>query len=149
MLRVASLAVSFGYPFHDLRVPGCFAQLHCTVPSYPAALHQVSENGFQNGQGLQTRAAWVSGLGWILPPLSNSWINTIIWLYLALNRTPNIDCYWVGGSTQGLGFYGFGFSSGLGEGKDESPPMTDCKWGSSYIAFIALGRRMKLLSIIR
>ena len=33
---------------------------------------------------------------WILPPLSNSWIITIIWLYIALNRTPNIDCYWVG-----------------------------------------------------
>ena len=35
----------------------------------------------------------VLGLGWVLPPLSNSWIM----LYLALNRTPNIDCYWVGG----------------------------------------------------
>ena len=30
------------------------------------------------------------------PPLSNSWIIIIIWLYIALNRTPNIDCYWVG-----------------------------------------------------
>ena len=31
---------------------------------------------------------------------------TIIWLYIARNRTPNIDCYWGegGGSTQGLGF---------------------------------------------
>ena len=28
--------------------------------------------------------------------LSNSWIIHIIWLYIALNRTPNIDCYWVG-----------------------------------------------------
>ena len=27
-------------------------------------------------------------------PPSNSWIIGIIWLYLALNRTPNIDCYW-------------------------------------------------------
>ena len=35
------------------------------------------------------------GLGWILPPLSNSWIIDIIGLYIALNRTPNIDCYWV------------------------------------------------------
>ena len=35
------------------------------------------------------------GLGWVLP-LSNSWIINIIWLYIALNRTPNIDCYWVG-----------------------------------------------------
>ena len=33
---------------------------------------------------------------WILPPLSNSWVILIIWLYIALNRTPNIDCYWVG-----------------------------------------------------
>ena len=36
---------------------------------------------------------------WVLPPLSNSWIMNIIWLYIALNRTPSIDCYW-GGSTQ-------------------------------------------------
>ena len=28
--------------------------------------------------------------------LSNSWILFIIWLFRALNRTPNIDCYWVG-----------------------------------------------------
>ena len=33
---------------------------------------------------------------WVLPPLSNSWIIVIIWLYVALNGTPNIDCYWVG-----------------------------------------------------
>ena len=33
------------------------------------------------------------GLGWVLPPLSNSWIILILWLYVALNRTPNIDCY--------------------------------------------------------
>ena len=36
------------------------------------------------------------GLGWVLPPLSNSWIIIIIWLYVALHRTPNVDCYWVG-----------------------------------------------------
>ena len=35
--------------------------------------------------------------GWVLPPLSNSWmILSMIWLYIALNRTPSIDCYWVG-----------------------------------------------------
>ena len=34
------------------------------------------------------------GIGSVLPPLSNSWIITIIWLYIALDRTPNIDCYW-------------------------------------------------------
>ena len=33
---------------------------------------------------------------WVLPPLSNGWIIIVIWLYIALNRTPNIDCYWVG-----------------------------------------------------
>ena len=36
------------------------------------------------------------GLGWILPPPIDSWIMIIIWLYIAFNRTPNIDCYWVG-----------------------------------------------------
>ena len=37
------------------------------------------------------------GLIWVLPPLSNSWIMKITWLYnIALNRTPNIDCSWVG-----------------------------------------------------
>ena len=39
-------------------------------------------------------------------PLSNSWIMIIIWVYIALHSTPNIDCYW-GGSTQDLGFSGF------------------------------------------
>ena len=37
------------------------------------------------------------GLGSVLPPLSNSWIISIIWLKIALNRTPNTDCYWGGG----------------------------------------------------
>ena len=35
-------------------------------------------------------------LPWVLPPVSNSWKIVIIGLYIALNRTPNIDCYWVG-----------------------------------------------------
>ena len=44
---------------------------------------------------------------WILPPLSNSWIIIIIWLYIAFNRTPNIDCYWVGAVPNlNLGKYG-------------------------------------------
>ena len=61
------------------------------------------------------------GLGSVLPHLSNSWIIIIIGLYIALNRTPNVDCYWGwggGGSTQGLGFResrGSGFrGSGFG-----------------------------------
>ena len=32
----------------------------------------------------------------MLPPLGNCWIIIVIWLYIALNRTPNIDCYWGG-----------------------------------------------------
>ena len=28
--------------------------------------------------------------------VSNSWIRIIMWLYIALKRTPSIDCYWVG-----------------------------------------------------
>ena len=31
------------------------------------------------------------------PPLTNRWIINIIGLYIALHRTPNIDCYWGGG----------------------------------------------------
>ena len=33
---------------------------------------------------------------WVLPPLSNSWIIHMRRLYIALNRTPNMDCYCVG-----------------------------------------------------
>ena len=42
------------------------------------------------------RTPLYEGLGWVLPPLGNSWIILRIWLYIALNRTPSIDCYWVG-----------------------------------------------------
>ena len=47
----------------------------------------------------------VCGVGFRLgtTPLTNSWRMIIIWLDFALKRTPNIDCYWRGGSTQGLG----------------------------------------------
>ena len=38
----------------------------------------------------------MKGKSLVLPPLSNSWIIVIIGLYIALNRTPNIDFYWVG-----------------------------------------------------
>ena len=34
---------------------------------------------------------------WVLPPPSKSWIISIIWLYIALSRTPDIDCYPGGG----------------------------------------------------
>ena len=33
---------------------------------------------------------------WVLPPLSNRWIITIIGSYIALNRILNINCYWGG-----------------------------------------------------
>ena len=48
------------------------------------------------------------GLGRVLPPLSNSWITFLIWLYIALNRIPNIDCYCAGAvpKVQGLGNIG-------------------------------------------
>ena len=38
---------------------------------------------------------------WVLPHLSNSWIMAIIWLYIALNSTPDIDCYWLGAVPKG------------------------------------------------
>ena len=38
---------------------------------------------------------------WVLPPRSNSWISIIIWLCIALHKTPNIDCY--GGRGGGRG----------------------------------------------
>ena len=28
------------------------------------------------------------GMFWVLPPFSNSWMLILIWLYIALNRTP-------------------------------------------------------------
>ena len=33
---------------------------------------------------------------WVLPFLSNSWIRIMVWLYIVLNRTPNIDRSWGG-----------------------------------------------------
>ena len=44
----------------------------------------------------------VWGLGFRLgtAPPSNSWTIIIIWFYIALNRTPNIDCYWGGAVPQ-------------------------------------------------
>ena len=45
-------------------------------------------------------------LPWVLPPLSNSWIIGIIWLYIALNRTHNIDCYCVGAVPKGYPWTG-------------------------------------------
>ena len=47
-------------------------------------------------------------LGWILPPLSNSWIRITIRLYVALTRT-NLDCYWLGAVPKGWAGYIAGF----------------------------------------
>ena len=91
-----------GYPFQDLGVPGCLAQLHCT--NLPHSCSSGIRNGTQNGQG-------------------------------AANR---------GGMGSGSRILGFGVLFWFGEGKVESPPGRV----SSYIAFIALGRYVKLLSIL-
>ena len=49
------------------------------------------------GEGTRQREIWVlNPKPWILPPLSNSGMIINIWLYIALNGSPNIDCYWVG-----------------------------------------------------
>ena len=40
----------------------------------------------------------------MLPPLSNGWMMNKVWLYIALNRTPNIDCYWEGAVPKVLGW---------------------------------------------
>ena len=42
------------------------------------------------------RTLYVGKHGLGTAPLSNSWIIIIIGFYIALSRTPNIDCYWVG-----------------------------------------------------
>ena len=49
-------------------------------------------------------------------PLSNIWIISIIWLYIILNRTPNIDCYGGGRGGEGGGRGGEGGGGGGGEG---------------------------------
>ena len=45
------------------------------------------------GRGSGSRAG-LSPINWVLPPLSNSWIMNIMWVYIALSRTPTINCYW-------------------------------------------------------
>ena len=58
--------------------------------------------------------------GDVLPPLSNSWILSIIWLYIALKRTPYIDGYWVGAvpnlNPKPLRIWGSRFQSGVRAG---------------------------------
>ena len=66
---------------------------HIILYLSPRARGLTSETTFL---GFLVHGFKVSSIGWVLPPLSNSWMITIIWLYIALNKAPNIDCYWVG-----------------------------------------------------
>ena len=54
------------------------------------ALHSWLSKGQSRVEGFSVIKVWV------LPPFSNSWIIIIAGLFIALNRTPNIECYWVG-----------------------------------------------------
>ena len=64
----------------------------------PLSINNNTPWRFRFSSSLHSSKSHLSGCSndWILPPLSNSWIIITVWLYIALNRTPNIDCYWVG-----------------------------------------------------
>ena len=66
-------------------------------------MHAVIQFSHKWPGGLQVAVIPTLGLkvGYC-PPLTNSWIITIMWLCIALTRTPDIDCFW-GGSTQPQG----------------------------------------------
>ena len=92
-----------------MRIKGLLPDLHnLQVMSQPTSAHTPAPpappKGRARGSPGEPRRAAMWGFGWVLPPLSNSWIITIIWLYIALTRTPNIDCYWVGAVPKVLGF---------------------------------------------
>ena len=56
-------------------------------------------NSMQNKSGslhIARHSSSNTTIPWVLPPLSDSWMMNIVWLDIAVNRTPNIDCYWVG-----------------------------------------------------
>ena len=63
---------------------------------FPVMLNeQLMDKWLVGNGGMEKRME--TTITWVLPPpLSNSWIITIIWFYIALKKTPNIDCYWVG-----------------------------------------------------
>ena len=58
-------------------------------------------NGEPSGRKLETGTAWflvahesrLSSIGWVLPPLCNSWRKFIAQLYIALKKTPSIAFY--------------------------------------------------------
>ena len=65
----------------------------------PHALPAPNTERFRKASSLRAYLHVVAELNtkpWILPPLSNSWIIMTIWLCVALNRIPNMDCYWGG-----------------------------------------------------
>ena len=65
----------------------------------------------------------LEGLGWVLRPPSNSWIIIVIGLYIALNRTPNIDCY-LGGQYPRFTALGLGWSYAKDPGRLLGGPRT-------------------------
>ena len=65
-------------------------------PGYSTVLKKLAATRVITGLSLITPTPRMQTICWVLPPLSNSWIIIILWLYIALNRTLNIDCYWVG-----------------------------------------------------
>ena len=69
------------------------------TPHLPIFPHNPSKGSSQKWL-LTSLNLQLNPKAWVLPPLSNSWIRLTIWLYIALNKTPNMDCYWGGGSTQ-------------------------------------------------
>ena len=54
----------------------------------------VMRLGFRRSAGVQ--GMLLLRITWIRPPLSNSWVIFIIWIYGALNSSPNTDCYCMG-----------------------------------------------------
>ena len=89
--------------FCTLSHPLCFA---CALGFWGSEMYQdqIMKHTSHNSVSLVSTPvpAWRKPLAWVLPLLTNNWIISTIWLYIALNRTPNIDCYWGGGSTQPL-----------------------------------------------
>ena len=64
------------------------------IPTSMATLFATSMNATAVSLFHSGKAVLIKTMLWVLPPLSNSWIRSIIWLYIALNRTPSTDCYW-------------------------------------------------------
>ena len=72
------------------------------MPGRYSVIHRACEHVVCRSSSLAFNTWEDLGMIWVLPHITNSWIISIIWSYIALNRTPDIDCYWGGGSTQGM-----------------------------------------------